>query len=141
MTGLIIRDFLVIANQLWKLSDDMILLNGNGNWKYSNQIFILPRNGEVSLIRDFRTEKLLTIDNPNDLDPNVILYEAIPLFEEDEFKYWYKSMPDQNGWFILKHQPSGKVLTASDTTSLVLTGMLPFFTFFNRHTLKFLSFN
>ena len=92
-------------------------------------------------MRDFRTEKLLTIDNANDLEPNVVLYEAIPLFEEAEFKYWYKSMPDQNGWFILKHQPSGKVLTATDTASLILTGMLTFCTFLNRHMIQFLSFN
>ena len=122
------KKILALASQLWKLSDDMKLLNGNGNWKHHTKIFILPQNGEVSAIRDFRTQHLLTIDNSNDLnEPSVVLYDHIPLFEEEEFNYRYKSMPDQNGWFILKHQPTGKLLTATDNTSFILAGMLPLF--------------
>lgn len=99
----------------------MKLLNRNGNWKYGPKIWIIPKDEETSCIKDYSSNNILHIeDNSNNNEPNVVLCNYADKTEND---LWSKGIPDVDGWFVLKHQSSGKVLTALTSRTLVLSSM------------------
>ena len=61
--------------------------------------------------------------------PNIIsglVNNVINLIEKDDpisdQQIWLRSIHDENGWFTLTNPHSGKILTASGSTDLTVTG-------------------
>ena len=107
------------GSQAWKRSDDLKILNGNGQWKWSHKWWIFSTDGSI---KDYATGNVL--GTVNEANSNVMVElqtKSSPLIDSQK---WIAGVPDENGWFTLRSSSSGKVLTASSINTLTLEGTI-----------------
>ena len=114
--------FLVLIGQLWKLNDDMKLINKNGNWIYQDNTWTITAEGSVGNIEDQSSGKVLGLLNDGKDVGTLVILESKKRSLCSEGQKWLRDMNDENGWFRLKNPLSGKVLTAQTSSIIALTG-------------------
>ena len=100
----------LLTGQLWRISEDAILLNGKGNWRYKDyhrKKWTLPDEGEMGYVTDQGTNRVLGIDGDNNPGSNV----SLQLKENPESlnQMWIKVSKD-DGYFTLENPSSGLFL-------------------------------
>ena len=113
---------MMFPGQLWKLNDNMKLINKNGSWIYQDNTWTITAEGSVGCIEDQASSKVLGLFNDcKDLGTLVIL-ESKKRSVCSEGQKWLRSMTDEHGWFRLKNPLSGRVLTAESSSVIAITG-------------------
>ena len=112
--------------QLWKLTDEMKLVNKNGSWSHQEKIWNMPAEGSCGHIEDQASGEVLGLWNDStDLGSMVGLEpKDRPLTDE---QLWVRGLADGNGWFRFKNPISGRVLSVQTFSSATIAGNKFFF--------------
>lgn len=102
----------LILDQLWKL-DGNVLMNKSNIWK-SKDRWNLKSEGSMVLIENVSENKVITRKE------NVVSEEVLIL--NDVGQMWENGDPDKEGFFTLTDPDSEKVLTATPSNCLVMSG-------------------
>ena len=102
----------LILDQLWKL-DGNVLMNKSNIWK-SKDRWNLKSEGSMVLIENVSENKVITRKE------NVVSEEVLIL--NDVGQMWENGDPDKEGFFTLTDPDSEKVLTATTSNCLVMSG-------------------
>ena len=102
----------LILDQLWKL-DGNVLMNKSNIWK-SKDRWNLKSEGSMVLIENVSENKVITRKE------NVVSEEVLVLNNVSQM--WENGVPDNEGFFTLTDPDSEKVLTATTSNCLVMSG-------------------
>ena len=104
---------------------DGMLENKTGLWKLKTKIWNLPNETEEGYIEDQASGSVLGLADPENAKKYkkgaavVVEEKKIPITNGQKFS---RSKPDNDGYFILKHVASERVLTAQTKTKITVTG-------------------
>ena len=115
--------YIVFLGQLWKLNNDMKLLNKNGNWKHQEKAWTLTAEESEGNIEDQSSGKVLGLLNDGTEIGTLVVLESKKRSVCSEGQKWLRDYADEGGWFRLKNPLSGRALTAQDSTSTVISGI------------------
>ena len=110
------------VGQLWKLTNEMKLINKNGNWMHDNLAWTITAEGSEGNIEEQSSGKVLgLLNDATDIGTPVGLESKKRSVSSDGQK-WLRDIADVNGWFRLKNPLSGRVLTAQSSTVIAIAG-------------------
>ena len=114
----------MLLGQLWKMNNNMKLINKNGLWMHQEKAWTLTAEGSEGNIEDQLSGKVLGLLNNNTDIGTLVILESKKRSVCSEGQKWLRDAADEGGWFRLKNPLSGRVLTAQDQTIISITGTL-----------------
>ena len=103
----------LLLAQYWKLSKNGTLVNKSGKWQHSSIKWSMPRMNEEGKIMDSSSGRVLgLVDDFGFILPNETMVTLDERFDG--------LLTD--GWFLIRHSVSNKVLTAMSQTTTSITG-------------------
>ena len=117
-----------ILDQLWTYdSNNMRLINRNGNWSYQDNEFIIPLEETEGNIAINGSKKVLGIRKRKKGEyagsyGNKVLSKNRKK-PADNAQIWLRT-PIENQWFMLKNKANGRILAAKDEENTVVSGKL-----------------
>ena len=116
------RQIFHILGQLWKMNNNMKLLNQNGSWVHQEKAWTLTAEGSEGNIEDQFSGKVLGLLNNDTEIGTLVTLESKKRSVCSEGQKWLRDVTDEGGWFRLKNPLSGRVLTVQDQTITSITG-------------------
>ena len=89
-------------------------------------VFHLVGGDETSFIKDFKTNRVLGLENSATIDhTNVILEDKVDSMSQKWILVPYNPAigSEEKGWFLLKNKLSQRYLTSRDSKDLRISGM------------------
>ena len=96
----------------------MKLQSKNGCWKYSDKVWNLPSEGEVGIIEDQASGKVLNILEEINGTEVILDDKTEPISDGQK---WVRGKANAEHWYTLTNVKSGKVLTALNQASAMAT--------------------
>ena len=104
----------------------MVLIKIEALLLTNNSVFHVLGGDETSFIKDFKTKKVLGLENSATIDGTDVILDLEDKFESMSQKWVivpYGADTEGTSWFMLKNKLSERFLTAGDSKDLKIRGI------------------